>query len=257
VLSSHRCHEHNPYQEIDGPFVDFSEVLPWSDEATGLAFVRDGKVVHKIDVEKHHHDIELGDLHRVERSGDLARLKWKTRSHDGPQHTMVRYSHDDGRTWQALAAGLTDSNHLVNLAVLPGGERCRLQVIVSSGLRSAVATTEPFAVARKPRQAHLCAPHDGQVFRAGAPVTLIGSGYSPDGGTCEINDVAWHSNLDGCLGTGVHVVRDDLRPGTHRITLSMPDGARGEATASVWIRIGEDGDTGNGCSPSAAPGGHR
>ena len=49
--------------------------------------------------------------------------------------------------------------------------------------------------------------------------------------------MTWQSSLDGLIGTGYQVVRDDLRPGRHRITLTLPDGAHREASASVWVRI--------------------
>lgn len=79
-------------------------------------------------------------------------------------------------------------------------------------------------------------------------MTFIGGGYSPDSGTCAFDEVAWYSSLEGLLGTGYQVVRKDLRPGTHRITLDLPDGACGEAAASVWIKIAEEGDAPADCS---------
>lgn len=93
----------------------------------------------------------------------------------------------------------------------------------------------------------MVSPREGDVFPAASPVTFTGGGYSPDGGACGPHEVAWHSSLDGLLGTGYQVVRDDLRPGMHRITLSMPNESRGEATASVWIRILDEGETPEAC----------
>jgi hypothetical protein len=45
ILRSHRCHEHNPYQDSDGPYLDFHEVLPWSEEVAQLAVVRKGEAM--------------------------------------------------------------------------------------------------------------------------------------------------------------------------------------------------------------------
>jgi hypothetical protein len=248
VLRSYRCHEHNPYQDPDGAYLDFHEVLPWSEEVAGLVFVRRGEVLQTIEVDERQPEIRLRELHRVTRDGDLARVEWTMGDASGLHHAMIRYSNDDGRIWQAVAAGLIETRYLANLETLPGGEQCRFQVIVSSGLRSAVAQTEPFAVPHKPRKAHFLSPQEGEVFRAGDPVTFIGGGHSPDGGTCAFDEVAWHSSLEGLLGTGYQMVRKDLRPGTHRITLSLPDGACGEAAASVWIKIAEEGDAPADCS---------
>ena len=76
VLGSHRCRKHNDRQDPDGPFLDFHEVIAWSDDIARLAFVRKGRVVHVVDVETHEPSIQLGQVHRVQRDGDLARVEW-------------------------------------------------------------------------------------------------------------------------------------------------------------------------------------
>ena len=55
-------------------------------------------------------------------------LKWNIDSGDDGQHTMIRYTNDNGETWQAIAAGIKDASHLVNLDLLPGGKECRLEI---------------------------------------------------------------------------------------------------------------------------------
>jgi hypothetical protein len=52
-----------------------------------------------------------------------------------------------------------------------------------------------------------------------------------------MEDVVWTSNLDGVLGRGFEVVADDLSAGVHTITLSVPDGQGGMATASTLLRV--------------------
>jgi hypothetical protein len=59
-----------------------------------------------------------------------------------------------------------------------------------------------------------------------------------DFGTSADDEVTWASSLECCgLGTGSRLVRDDLPPGTHRITLVASDGQDGETSASVWIKV--------------------
>lgn len=248
IIGNYRCHVHNPYQDPDGAYLDFHEVLPWPEEVTRVVFVRKGEVLQTIEVNERGPEFQLRDLHRVTRDGDLARVEWTIGDASEPHHAMVRYSNDDGQTWQAVAAGLTDTRYLANLDTLPGGERCRFQVVISSGLRSAAAQTEPFPVPKKTCKAHLFSPREGDSFRAGQPVSFAGGGHSPDGGTCAFGEVIWRSNLEGMLGTGYQMVRSDLRPGKHRITLSLPGGGGGEESASVWITIGDEGDATEDCS---------
>jgi hypothetical protein len=101
-----------------------------------------------------------------------------------------------------------------------------------------VTESEPFAVRRKPRRAYIVSPQNGQTFCAGEPVVFAGAGHSPDFGTSAEDEVTWTSSLECCgLGTGSYLVRDDLPPGTHRITLVTQDGQGGETSTSVWIKI--------------------
>ena len=68
--------------------------------------------------------------------------------------------------------------------------------------------------------------------------------HSPDFGTSADNEVTWTSNVECCgIGSGSRIVRDDLPPGKHAITMRTPDGQGGEASATVWIKvIGEPTD---------------
>jgi hypothetical protein len=239
ILRSHRCHRHNPYQDMDGPFVDYHEIIPWSEELTGFSVIRNGEVINAIKPENNKPKIKLDDMRRVQRDGDMIHLKWSIDSENGEQPTMIRYTNDNGKTWQAIAAGISNSSHIVNLDLLPGGKECSLEVILS-GLHKATAQTEPFEVKIKPRKAYLYTPHERDNFNVGTSVTFLGGGYSPDHDPCSFDEVSWHSNIQGHLGSGNQLVKTDLIPGTHHITMIMPDGASGEAKAGVWIRIVEE-----------------
>ena len=109
-------------------------------------------------------------------------------------------------------------------------------------MNKAAAQTEAFEVPIKPRKGYLISPQDGDVFETGTPITFTGGGYSPDHDPCSFDEVSWHSNIQGYLGTGNQLVKTDLILGTHRITMTLPDGTGGEAKTGVWIKIVEDND---------------
>jgi hypothetical protein len=236
AVDSHRCHRLNPYQDPDGPYVDYCEMIPWRSEGRNLRFVRRGEVLATLDLQERGPEVRLRPLDRVERHGDLLRLEWEA---DGAAESLVRYTNDGGRTWTSVAAGLTETRLVLDLDLLPGGDECRLQVLCSAGLGSTAVESDSFQVRRKPRRAYIVTPPDGEAFRVGEPVNFTGAGHSPDLGVSAFEDVTWSSSLAGVLGGGYQVTRDDLRAGTHRIGLSVPDGHGGESTASVWIRIEE------------------
>ena len=239
IVRSQRCHRHNPYQELDGPFVDYHEIIPWSEEFTGFSIIRNGETIHTVKPSENRPSVRLDEMRRVQRNGDMMHLKWNIDSANEGQQTMIRYTNDNGETWQAIAAGVKDGSHLVNLDLLPGGKECRLEII-ASGLNKASEQTEPFEVPIKPRKGYLISPQDGDVFKVGTPITFTGGGYSPDHDACSFDEVSWHSNIQGYLGTGNQLVKTDLILGTHRITMTLPDGTGGEAKAGVWIKVVEE-----------------
>ncbi|WP_276371023.1 hypothetical protein [Chryseolinea sp. H1M3-3] len=241
VVGTHRCHRHNPYQDEENAFIDYHELIPWTKDFSGFSVIRNGKVIDTIKTEKKKSKIKLDNISRVQRNGDLMHLKWNTEAENAEQPTMIRYSNDNGKTWQAIATDVKNASHLVNLDLLPGGKECRLEVI-ASGLQKVSVQTEPFEVPVKPRKAFLYSPQDGETFTAGTSISFLGGGYSPDHDPCGFDEISWHSNIQGYLGAGNQMSKNDLIPGTHRIIMSMPDGAGGEVKTGVWIRVVEEGD---------------
>jgi hypothetical protein len=248
VIESYRCHFNNPYQDPEGPYLDFHEVIRWPEEVGEVVILRDGRELSRSRVGEAVPGVRLEGVRRLEQEGeaDLARIDWSVARENMPEGAFpigaaVRYTNDGGRTWHGVAADLSEDRHLVNLDLLPGGDDCRFQLIVSSGLSASVTDTEPFQVRRKPRRAHIISPQDGQTFRVGEPIIFFGAGHSPDFGTSADDEVTWNSNVECCgIGTGSRIVRDDLPPGKHLITMRTPDGQGSETSASVWIKVMSD-----------------
>lgn len=239
LLDSHRCGLTNPHMDPDGPVIELHEVVAWSPEVRSIVFRRGDEVCHTLEVEEKAPEVTLK---APKITGNLARLEWSAKAAPrvkgtAPLTYVVRYSHDAGQTWRPLAADLTEPKLVVNLDLLPGGEECVFQVVASSGIRTALATTEPVAIPEKPCLAHIVSPEDGATFSQGDAVELLGGGFSPNFETTEYDDVSWTSSQDGRLGTGYQVVTNSLSPGRHRITLRVPDLMGGESIASRVITI--------------------
>jgi len=80
----------------------------------------------------------------------------------------------------------------------------------------------------------ILAPQDGAEFAQGAPVTFQGRATRA-GTDLAADELAWSSSLDGPLGTGSPIARDDLSVGAHTITLA----AEGQS-AAVEITVAPD-----------------
>lgn len=149
---------------------------------------------------------------------------------------MVRYSNDDGESWHPVAIGLDDTSYKVDLDRLPGGRACKLQLVASTILRTATAETASFAVLKKPRTAMISPVPDPLGTRPSRHVELAGCAYSPDG-CCVEEGLMWFSSLQGYLGSGSHLIANNLIPGEHVITLVAPDGIDGETRTDYRVRV--------------------
>jgi hypothetical protein len=124
----------------------------------------------------------------------------------------------------------------VDLDTLPSGAKCLFQVLTSSGMRTGVATSAPFAIAPRPRQPLIIFPKPGTV-RQGDPVHLFGVTGGPGGSSARPTGLTWSSSIDGYLGSGSQLVVHTLSPGTHRVALSGDDRMGGVGSDSVVVTV--------------------
>jgi hypothetical protein len=264
IIESGPCHLPQPQRNPYAPDHVFHAILPWNASIQSIAFRRDGELIQTVELEKNPPALRIKGYKFAEKGKDLVRVEWEAKyphasweeeyshtSWEGESHHsskaevhkpiqyMVRYSHDNGETWRALSTNLTEPHYLANLELLPGGEQCVFQIVAYAGVRTAVATTEPFSVSQKPYKAYILSPESGTTVKKGEAVVLLGGGFSPDFQTTEFEDGVWTSSLDGVIGTGYEVVTHNLSVGRHKITLNFPDGLGGEAIASVFVYIND------------------
>jgi hypothetical protein len=236
IIASRRCQQ-SFHQSTDDPYTDFHETLPWVEAIRAVVFWRDGDVIHTHAVEESPPRVRV-EAPRFAEHSDVAHLEWTAEAPEGAAlRYLVRYSHDDGESWRAVAVGLSEPHCDVDLRQLPGGDHCRLQVVASSGIRTAVAETSPFAAAVKPGRAWILSPADGTVICEGERLELYGVGFSPDFGTANFEDMVWSSDRDGLIDFGSFTVATNLSVGRHRIGLAVPDGVGRESVARVTIEV--------------------
>ena len=235
-----RCIEQEQHVDAPMPFADYQATFPQYSELRSLRVVRDGNILTVLEVAQEAPRVEIVDIKRIEpHEANLLSITWRG---EAPKEVTpgleygIRYSHD-GVHWRALATGLTETQYVVNLNLIPGGELCRLQVVASAGLRTTIAETEPFMVPRKPRSPYILSPQSSTEFQVGTPITLSGAAFSPDFGLTAPNEVVWYSRSIGTIGTGYQVITNAFPVGHHRITMYVPDGFGDEASASVEISV--------------------
>lgn len=237
ILDSSPCYSPRPDRNPYAPYKDFHLLMPWNMTTRSIAFYRNSEHVYTFEVEGEPPTVTIQNCKFAKGEGNIVRVEWSGECATKPIHYMLRYSHDNGKSWRALAIDLTTSSHVVNLDMLPGGEQCVFQVVTYAGVRTTVASTDPFSVPQKPRQAYILSPEPSCTFSDAEPIVLLGGGFSPDFWTTEFEDVVWNSSLDGFLGTGHEIVLHTLSIGRHRIEVNIPDGVGGKALAGKFIEV--------------------
>jgi len=238
VVVSQRCYLRYPYYDPEGPFLLFNEVLPWVPGVRSIAFRLRGEEIHRVEIGEQAPEVRRLDWDR--REEDRAQVSWdvNTPAEAPPAHHVLRYSNDGGNSWRVVMPPSTEPRYDLDMTLLPGGEDCRVQLVTSANIRTTTTETEPFAVPRKPREAYILALDQGDAaFTQGEPVLFMGSGFSPDFGTPDLEEMVWRSDVDGALGVGHQILAQTLSKGHHRITLTIPDGLGGEVSTGVDILV--------------------
>jgi hypothetical protein len=85
------------------------------------------------------------------------------------------------------------------------------------------------------------APFDDEQFNVGEEITFTGSAMDSLEAELVGESLVWTSSIDGMIGTGTELTRNDLTEGTHEITLTATNsrGKTGRDTITIFISGGQ------------------
>jgi len=127
----------------------------------------------------------------------------------------------------------------VDVDALAGGAEARFRVVASDGVNIGEDQTDfPINVPDKAPQALILNPTDQAQVLPGDLLVLQGSGNDFEDGTLPDLALAWSSDRQGPLGTGVSLPVNNLQPGLHKITLSATDSSGQTSQTTVEVFIG-------------------
>ena len=237
ILEARRLELNDPHRSLHDAALDFLAALPWHDDASTVVWKRDDKVLHTLKIEPAAPKLEISSPSGRQPLSGTHTVKWTNRSSSRQVSYMLRYSNDTGNSWRAIATALSVTEYTVDLDTLPGGDSCVFQVLASAGIRTASATTTPFAVGRKPATTSIVLPRDEAAFVHGDTVTLFGTVSSGDGIGGDGDTLSWSSSIDGFLGSGSQLAVHTLSAGKHRISLRAVDAPGGEVLKYVDVVV--------------------
>ena len=178
---------------------------------------------------------------------DTLSVVWQgTSGHGAPLRYSLRYSNDDGVTWEMFLIDTLLTQVEYDISELPGGAACRVQVIATDGIRTGSAISPAFSVPNNlPRPEIFFETKHGRdcigdhiVIGAGDDLFLRGLAHDREDGPIPDDSLFWYIfgriSLSG-TGSEFHVSR--LPPGTYVVQLDAYDSdlTIGSTTAIVEV----------------------
>jgi hypothetical protein len=219
-------------------YTQYFGTVPWDSSVAVIALTRGGETLYTRSLESSAPRVQLNPPEPQDNESPRMRFSWVADvSGDTPVTYIPRYSNDDGESWRTVGPEQTETSYELALDMLPGGERCRFQILAYSDVRTSVATSDAFNVRVKPTIAQILSPADNAEVEEGELLLLHGRAFSPDFGTTPAEEMLWFSNRDGWIGAGSETVARKLSRGRHELTLRVPDGLGGESEHVVTIHV--------------------
>jgi hypothetical protein len=212
-------------------------------------------------------DVEAGALLRIQRAGEpvwsrgaperkprireaAAELKegevhltWAVEA-GGEQEPecWAQWSSDRGRTWHALAASLRGGSATVDARGLPSG-RVAIRLLVSDGFHTAISRSMSVTVPRRPPEASVLSPREGQTYASHSPMRLWGAATTARGEAVPDEAARWTVD-DEEVATGLDAFVEAPKPGNHRATLTVKlrEGTAETSVAFTTVEMPEERD---------------
>ena len=150
--------------------------------------------------------------------------------------TSVHYRPGADAPWTPLVASASGTSFtLADMRDLAGSNEGMVRVLVSDGFNTTVADRSGLVVPDPAPMLSLWSPVDGAVVPARRWVELQSTVTDADG--ADTVTVSWESSVDGPLGSGANLSRNDLSEGQHVISAIAVDGAGNVTSESVNLTI--------------------
>ncbi len=223
--------------------IAFLTGLPVPPGAAAIEIRHAGRTLARRAFSAHAPTVELLSPNGGETFTGPFQINWQGSDEDGdPLTYTLQYSPDNGKTWQALALGLTGTSYQVlSLYDLTGSDQGLIRVMASDGTQTTSDVSDgTFTIPNSPPMPVIQSPGDLAVVPVNGRVSLIASGTDREDGVLPPESLTWESSIDGFLGTGNHLEVIHLSPGNHVLTLTAED-SQG-ATAQAHVRMVVDAD---------------
>ncbi|MDY6838852.1 MAG: hypothetical protein SWH78_12865 [Thermodesulfobacteriota bacterium] len=171
----------------------------------------------------------------------LETIEWRAEDQDEEAllSFTILYSPDDGNSWFPVAWLVQGESYEVNTAMLPGGDKGKIRVIVTDGFNTGEADSDGrFMVPGKPPKAFIIGPSPNSHFSSGEVIAFEGDGHDLEDEFIADTSFAWSygSTVFG-QGRNVHA---RLPGGLHEVTLTVFDSDDNVTRETVVISVASE-----------------
>ncbi len=224
-----------------GQTVSFFEVLPFYETVTALV-IRDeaGNELARRSVSAGTPTVTILTPNDGGEASLPLELAWVARDPDGDALTyMIQYSPDNGTSWITLITDYAEQSALLETTQgLQSSPEGLFRVVASDGvLTGSDVIDAPLTLPNNAPTAFITGPAAETVYATNAEVRLNGQAYDWEEGELADAALVWSSDIDGELGQGTEIIRYDLTPGIHLVTLTATDSAGLQGVTSQYIVV--------------------
>lgn len=170
--------------------------------------------------------------------GDEVAITWEASDPDYPV-IMIRYSPNDGETWQMLATNVKEptTSFTIRKEKLPASHSGLIEVVAVNSTQLATGNLRIGPIVNKPPRVMILGDLE-RTYRSGQPIVLQGKAVDLDGETFGEESFNWWSPDGSLLGRGsLLFLPNGLPLGTYNVVLSVNNlrGAQNEAVAILRV----------------------
>lgn len=167
-------------------------------------------------------------------------IAWETQDWtEDASEAWIRWSADEGETWNVLTVGVRDNATTLDVSHLPAGDVV-FQVLVHDGFHTATAISDVVTVPHQPPTVMIMHPSQEDTIPPGVPIRLWAIVNATDG--TELADETYRWMLDGEeVATGADVFIPTPGPGEHELRVHV-EAPSGEATRGLTFEVAKLGE---------------
>lgn len=216
----------------------FAQFVALDNAMVRLRLTAGGNVITEIARSANPPSLVLG-IPLVDEVNHTLSLAWDGSDADNdPLLFTVQFSPDNGSTWQTLAVHDPGLSFATALALLPGGDACRIRVIATDGLNTTMAVSDAFVLAKHAPFITVAGLVDGQHLAYGTAASVRAFAYDAEDGSIDRRTLHWslegvdHRSADGGVFSLAH-----LAPGAHSLVISTTDSDGNPGTRTLSFEV--------------------